>query len=109
MDNWDEMKRLKTEAESMRRARKLKASKDRLQDVIKKRMKTCFIGAISSVEKHMDFLFSTEEGKELYETVRKEILDNGNDEIRRLEKDLEVYEIDFKQYRLELKMEKDNE
>ena len=31
-------------------------SKDRLSEGVKKRMNTCFIGAISSIEKHMGFL-----------------------------------------------------
>jgi hypothetical protein len=107
MDDWEVMKEQKREAEAQRKARKLRASKDRLSEGVKKRMNTCFIGAISSIEKHMGFLFETEDGRELFNTVRKEILDNGNDEIRKMEKDLEVYEVDFKQYRLELKFGED--
>ena len=106
-DNWEELNALKRRGEEERKARRMKASKDRLIETGSKRIKTSFVGAVAAIEKHMPFLFETEEGKEIFASVKKEIFDNGNDQIRDFEKDLDVYEINFKQYRLELKIGED--
>lgn len=98
---------IRAEAKRKREERLSQVSKDKLRDEAISRMKTCFIGAISSIEKHLDFLFVSDDGKELFQELRKEILDNGNDQIRKFDKELGVYDVKFKQYKLELKMGED--
>lgn len=61
--------------------------------LMKKRIMTTMIGAIARLEKYID-LFEEDE----YESLRKEILDNGNRQLKEMEKDLEHFEVRHKTY-----------
>ena len=87
-------------------------SKDRLLKISKKKIQTTMIGALSTVEKHFGFLCGHESPdaltpeqehmKELYDLVRSEILDRGNNQGRNLETEFMNYDITWLRYQITL-------
>jgi hypothetical protein len=87
-------------------------SKDRLLKISKKKIQTTMIGALSTVEKHFGFLWGHESGealtpeqehvKQLFDEVRSEILDRGNNQARNLEAEFNNYEINWLRYQITL-------
>ena len=87
-------------------------SKDRLLKISKKKIQTTMIGALSTVEKHFGFLWGHESPdaltpeqehmKELYDLVRSEILDRGNNQCRNLETEFMNYDITWLRYQMTL-------
>ncbi len=76
-------------------------SKERLKRIIKKKIQTTMIGAISSVENLFSFLWDegaedAEKMQELFNTLRSEILDKGNHQIRNVDTELDLYDINLK-------------
>lgn len=88
------------------------SSKDRLSKISKKKIQTTMIGALSSIEAHFGFLWGQDESdeispeqehmKEIYELVRSEILDRGNNQVRNLETELNQYDIKWNRYHLQI-------
>ena len=77
------------------------------------KIRTGFIGAISEIEQSFGLLWGhdkpdsqlTENERKwlkLWKRVRGRILGNGNDQIRKLEKELDRYEIKYKGYNYQL-------
>ena len=87
-------------------------SKDRLLKIAKKKIQTTMIGALSTMEKHLGFLWGYESSEELtpeqehlkqiYEEVRSEILDRGNNQARNLEAEFANYDINWLRYQITL-------
>lgn len=87
-------------------------SKDRLGKIIKKKIETTMIGAISSIEENFGFLWNNEDGsdlspeqiemKENFMKVRSEILDKGNNQSRNIDVELNNYNIEWKKFKLTL-------
>ena len=87
-------------------------SKDRLLKISKKKIQTTMIGAVSTIEKHFGFLWGHESGealtpeqehvKQLFDEVRSEILDRGNNQARNLEAEFNNYEINWLRYQITL-------
>ena len=87
-------------------------SKERLLKIGKKKIQTTMIGALSTIEKHLGFLWGYESSesltpeqehlKELYEEVRSEILDRGNNQARNLEAEFANYDINWLRYQITL-------
>lgn len=74
------------------------ASRTKLVKIVEAKIKTTMIGALASIEKHFQFLWEDDgpearEMKELYAELRAEILDKGNGQIRKLEAELNGFEI----------------
>jgi hypothetical protein len=95
------------------RDRKYKAeSKDRLSKVLKKKIETTMIGALSSIEEHLGFLWNNDNNKpltkdqefmrSLYNKIRSEILDRGNNQARNIDAELSQYEVEWMRYSLHL-------
>jgi transcription termination factor Rho len=91
------------------RASKYKAdSKERLSKILKKKIETTMIGALSSIEDHFGFLWAsnsdsapTEEQvtmRDLYQQIRSEILDKGNSQARNIDAELSQYEVEWTKY-----------
>jgi hypothetical protein len=88
------------------------SSKERLSSIAKKKIETTMIGALSSIEGHFGFLWGHDNGEELtpeqqhlksiYDEIRSEILDKGNNQIRNLESELSYYEIKWLRYQMNL-------
>lgn len=81
-----------------------KISKDRLTNVVEKKTKTVFIGAIDSVEKHLGFLWgqdkeprdrtdSENEYLALWKALREEILNKSNNQLRGLLLEVSEYDV----------------
>ena len=81
-------------------------SKDRLSKILKKKVETTMIGALSSIEKHFGFLWLTDgelspEQKvmyEIYQKVREEVLDKGNSQARNIDAELNQYDVKWLRY-----------
>lgn len=84
-------------------------SKERLSKILKKKVETTMIGALSSIEEHLGFLWGfnpkdmTEDQRamyELYQKIRSEILDKGNAQARNIDAELNQYEVKWLKYSL---------
>jgi len=90
------------------------SSRERLLKVARKKIETTMIGALSSMEKNLGFLWGHEEQRDLtpeeqhvkniYDQIRSEILDKGNNQIRNLEAELSQYEVTWLRYHMTLPM-----
>tara|TARA_R110000824_G_scaffold220199_2_gene407252 strand:- start:78 stop:473 length:396 start_codon:yes stop_codon:yes gene_type:complete len=87
-------------------------SKKRLSNIISTKMKTSFIGAISACEKHFGFLWGHDKNdedlseneramKEIWEDIRAQILDNGNNQLRAVINEMGNYSIHWDRYSLD--------
>jgi len=105
MDEFNYMKKQVSDNRARRKAKYKSESKDRLKKIADKKIQTTMIGALDSIEKHIGFLFEDDELlKEKYEIVRQEILDRGNDQIRKLNNEFDQYDIEWLRYSLKLKV-----
>ena len=85
---FSEMLKEKANYKEMREEKYRTDSRDRLSKILKKKIETTMIGALSSIEEHLGFLWDAKDGqltedqvymKDLYQKVRSEILDKGID------------------------------
>jgi hypothetical protein len=86
-------------------------SKDRLSKILRRKIETTMIGALSSIEESFGFLWAedspyTEEVKsemlDLYNKVRSEILDKGNGQARNVDAELAQYTIKWLRYSMDI-------
>lgn len=84
-------------------------SKQRISKILKKKIETTMIGALSSIEEHFGFLWEDNDGKmtpdkqimyDIYQKVRSEILDKGNIQSRNLETEISQYEVKWLRYNM---------
>jgi hypothetical protein len=78
-------------------------SKERLSKILKKKIETTMIGALSSLEENFKFLWENntaqkQEMFEIYQKIRSEILDKGNRQIRNMDSELSQYTITWNRY-----------
>ena len=111
MENFDDLIRNKSEYKDARSERYKYDSKDRLSKILRKKVETTMIGAISSLEDHFSFLWAaqdsemTEEKKfmfDIFQKVRSEILDKGNSQSRNIDAELNQYEVKWMRYSVEM-------
>lgn len=87
-------------------------SKDKLAKVLKKKIQTTMIGALSTIEENFGFLWTNENGepltkdqevmKNIYNKMRSEILDRGNNQARNIDAELSQYEIECIKYQIKI-------
>jgi len=85
-------------------------SKDRLSKILKKKIQTTMIGALSTIEENFGFLWESEGEltkdqkimKDIYNKVRSEILDKGNNQARNIDAELAQYNIEWLKYTLDI-------
>jgi hypothetical protein len=88
-------------------------SRNRLAIILSKKIKTTFIGDISRVEEALGMLWGhgkpehqlnddEREWRKIWEELRSKILDNGNNQIRTIEKELLEYKISWNRYNLSI-------
>jgi hypothetical protein len=86
-------------------------SKERLSKILKKKIQTTMIGALSTIEENFGFLWNSENGqltqeqykmKELYNQVRSEILDRGNNQARNIDAELAQYDVEWLRYSMQI-------
>ena len=97
----------KREVEAQQRAKYKVDSKERLKKIAHKKIQTTMIGALDTVEIHLGFVWEGADEqsiqlREIYNTVRQEILDRGNDQIRNLDNELSQYDVEWLRYNLTL-------
>lgn len=107
MENFDELIRQQSQYKTAREDKYKQDSRDRLSKILKKKVETTMIGALSSIEDHFSFLWNskddsmTPEQKIMYDTfqkVRSEILDKGNTQARNIDAELAQYEVKWLKY-----------
>tara|TARA_Y100000310_G_scaffold268477_1_gene281096 strand:+ start:215 stop:616 length:402 start_codon:yes stop_codon:yes gene_type:complete len=111
-DSYAEMVRKSEKYKSEKANRYQEVSKERLLKISKKKIQTTMIGALSTVEKYLGFLWGHESSealtpeqehlKEVYNEVRSEILDRGNNQARNLETEFAAYDINWLRYQITL-------
>jgi hypothetical protein len=87
-------------------------SRDRLSKILKKKIQTTMIGALSTIEENFGFLWNNVSGepltkdqeamKNLYNKMRSEILDRGNNQARNIDAELAQYEIEWTRYQMKM-------
>ena len=108
MDEFNELIRQQKEYKSVREDKFKHDSKHRLSKILKKKVETTMIGALSSVEEHFSFLWTNQSGGELtpeqkimhdpFQKVRSEILDKGNTQARNVDAELNQYDVKWLRY-----------
>lgn len=110
MEEYNRLIKTQTEYKKTRDESYKTKSKDRLSKILKKKVETTMIGALSSIEEHFGFLWNTE-GKlseeqqimsDIYQKVRSEILDKGNSQARNIDAELSQYEVKWLKYSLNI-------
>lgn len=79
-----------------------KTDKDRLDDIMKSKIKTTMIGAIAAVEKHFGELLNHVKYRSLFDEMRKEVLDLGNKQIRNMSSELANYDVSWNKWQITL-------
>ena len=111
MDKFNEIIRKRSEYKESREDKYKYDSKERLSKILKKKVETTMIGAISSIEDHFSFLWDakgsemTEENRfmfDLFQKVRSEILDKGNSQSRNVDAELSQYEVRWMKYSIDI-------
>ena len=87
-------------------------SKERLSKILKKKIQTTMIGALSSLEENLGFLWKNDSGtslskdqevmKEIYNKIRSEILDRGNNQARNIDAELAQYDVEWLRYQIKM-------
>lgn len=110
-----QLKILKEQKDKAVKEQYMEKCKNRLSNILSKKIETSFIGAIANFEEKFGFLWGialhdnerTEEQKQFYEiwqAVRSEILTNGNNQIRATKHEISQYDIYWKRYHTEFKI-----
>ena len=114
MENYDELVRQSGKFNKDKDQKYKEVSKERLLKIASKKIQTTMIGALSAIEASFGFLWGHDDDeslspeqehmKELYDDLRSEILDKGNNQIRNLEAEFAHYDIHWLRYRMVLPM-----
>lgn len=111
MDDFNKLIREQSEYKSAREDKYKLDSKDRLAKILKKKVETTMIGALSSIEDHFSFLWESQDSDltneqkimyDLFQKVRSEILDKGNSQSRNIDAELAQYEIKWLRYSINI-------
>ena len=117
MDKFNELIRERSQYNEDRQEKYKYDSKERLSKILKKKVETTMIGAISSLEDHFSFLWDakglemTEENRfmfDLFQKVRSEILDKGNSQSRNVDAELGQYEVRWMKYSIDIPVKQNN-
>lgn len=86
------------------------SSKERFKKIATQKMRTIMIGSLDAIEKGLGFLWGHDENKvlseeeeelkKIFEQVRHDILNLGNNQIRNVEKELEQYDVTWNRYHI---------
>ena len=117
-DSFNELIRKQSEYKTAREDKFKTDSRVRLSKILKKKVETTMIGALSSIEDHFSFLWAsngdelTPEQKimyDLFQKVRSEILDKGNTQSKNIDAELSQYEVKWLRYSVEIPVKKTEE
>ena len=114
-DEFDKLLKNRSEYKKIREDNYKNGSKERLSKILKKKVETTMIGALSSIEEHFGFLWSTNDGQltdqqsemyDIYQKIRSDILDKGNTQARNIDAELNQYDVNWLRYSMELPVNK---
>lgn len=120
-EQFEEAGRLRRKAQEQSKVRRFQQSRQRLLQILEKKLRTTFIGAISAMEESaFGRLWGhnsrpderTEQQQRWYEVwqqLRTKILNNGNNQLRAVQSELELYEIEYQGYRTVLPVRNPNQ
>jgi len=108
MDNFEEMRRKRESYKKSRDDKYAQGSKDRLSKILKKKIQTTMIGALSTIEENLGFLWESDDQppeqkqimKDIYDKVRSQILDKGNHQARNIDAELAQYDVKWLKYQV---------
>ena len=110
--NYDDLIRASKKYKEERDNRFKNSSNERLLKIARKKIQTTMIGALSSIENNFGFLWGAEECseiteeqqhmKDIFDQVRSEILDRGNNQARNLEAEMSQYEVKWLKYNINI-------
>lgn len=118
MDDINNMIRQHSDYKRIKEEKYKNDSKERLSKILRKKVETTMIGALSSIEKHLGFLWTADNGEltpeqkvmyDLYQKVREDILDKGNNQARNVDAELNQYEINWLRYTANIPVKKISE
>jgi hypothetical protein len=107
----DDIRQQYSEYKKMRESKYKADSKDRLAKILKKKIQTTMIGALSTIEENLGFLWNSPDGKltkeqeqmkEIYNKIRSDILDKGNNQARNIDAELAQYEVEWLRYSIKM-------
>lgn len=107
----DDLQKQNAEYKKLRETKYKADSKDRLSKILKKKIQTTMIGALGSIEENLGFLWNSPDGKptkeqeimkNLYNKIRSEILDKGNNQARNIDAELAQYEVEWLRYSMKM-------
>lgn len=109
MSDFERNKKMFSDYRKIKEDRHKAMSYDSLKERMANRIRTTMIGAISSIEEYFGFLWGHDEEnptksqkdlKRVFEDLRKEILDKGNNQLRSIDSDLCNYDINKKEIKI---------
>ena len=107
MADFNDLIRQQAEYKEVRQEKFKNDSRVRLSKILKKKVETTMIGALSSIEEHFSFLWTPTQGEmtpeqqimfDTIQKVRSEILDKGNTQSRNVDAELSQYDIKWLRY-----------
>jgi len=117
MEQFNKLVRDRSDYKQQREDKYKVDSRERLTKIIKKKIETTMIGALSSVEEHMGFLWESDGAsltdeqsfmKDAYQKIRSEILDKGNTQARNVEAELSQYDVTWLKYNIDIPVVKND-
>jgi hypothetical protein len=115
-----EASRILAQARIEAQERHLEVSRARLLKIVSTKLRTTMVGSLSAVERRFGVLWgqgkdvaelseSERVWREVWYLLREEILDLGNGQLRAIEKEMPQYQIDWKRYRSEFRLEEEHD
>lgn len=105
-------KALKDRLKKLRDDKVQEACRKRLEKIVTTKIRTTFIGALSTFEEFFGWLWGYDENreltpdeeqiKELWNKAREQILDKGNNQLRSIKSELKQYTVNWDRYELQL-------
>jgi hypothetical protein len=109
MDEHSKLKAIRQTKDLEKDKKYKEESKERLKKICITKIKTTMIGAVDSIQKKFEQFYTNSRPtneelilKRLFDEIRTEILDKGNQQIRNIETEFEQYIIEWKRYTLQL-------
>lgn len=107
----EEAHRLRKQVYDVSHQRYLEASRRRLGEILEKKLRTTFIGAISAIEESAfgrlwghglrpeERTADQQKWYDVWQQVRTKILNNGNNQLRAVHNELSLYQVEWLRYR----------
>ena len=113
-EQMDEAGRLRKQADAQRKERFFEQSRQRLLQILEKKFRTTFIGAISAIEessfgrlwghnlRHNERNENQQRWFEVWQNLRTKILNQGNAQLRAVQNELELYKVEWLRHQTNL-------